>query len=140
MVKPIPLNKCLECKKTCYYDLYHETLCKECNLKLLKGELNTMNKTKPESKIMADFLNNIRAEQDKQAKAIDDLIKLWDSQQVFNEMLHDKIDKQDKWINKLEVTQIAYELNYNKNIEELHNKIKELKKQVEILAKYISPF
>lgn len=62
-----------------------------------------MNKTKPESKIMADFLNNIRAEQDNQAKAIVDLIKLWDSQQVFNEMLHDKLnalEKQETILNK----------------------------------------
>lgn len=55
-----------------------------------------MNKNTPESKIMADFLNNIRAEQDKQAKAIDDLIKLWDSQQVFNEELHEKINELEK--------------------------------------------
>ncbi len=41
--------------------------------------------------IMQNLLQNIIATQDKHTKAIDHLIELWDNQQVFNEMLHDKI-------------------------------------------------
>lgn len=80
LIKQTALMKSYECfackEKT--YTLHSEILCKNCHLKVLKGELGTMNKQDEASKIMQNLLNNIIDSQDKQARIILDLLERLD--------------------------------------------------------------